>query len=398
MFKKIIFWVIILFLITNCKNSKIEEKTLTNNNLLKSTIQEEKIQQILPKPKIKKISSFKFTRGLYLSAYTVVTKKFFTILDSAANAGINTIVFDLKNINGDIFFSIKGDEGIKNDNIKPFINISKVVNKLHRRNIRAVARLVMFHDQYLAENDTLLRPLMENGNVWKENRNGKPAWLDSSQPDVQKRLLDIIEQVAQQGVDEIQMDYVRFPTQGKLANAQFYFQKEDSYFAKVDSNYIKRCKSDIIQKFVEKAKNICEKYKVTLTGDIFAIVAWQRKVDVQNTGQDIRKITQYLDAIHPMIYSSHFSASFGYRKNIANEPYYIVYKATKLTQKYTNKKCKVIPYIQANSWKVNYKPSYIYAQIEAVKNLNADGYILWNASNKYLKTLRWIKKYNQISS
>ena len=333
-----------------------------------------------------------FTRGIYLSGFTVGYNNYEAILDSAEATGINTVIFDLKDMKGNIFFALPENDPIRKKRISPIIDIPDFVKTLHKRNMRAVARIVMFHDRFLAKRDSLVRPHKSDGTVWQENRKGKPSWLDSSHPDVQKELLRIIEVVAKKGVDEIQLDYIRFPTQGKISEAIFQFQKEDSLFAIADSNYVFRTKSDIIEEFVKQAKEICLKHDVTLTGDIFAIVAWQRKVDISNTGQKIDKMTKYLDAIHPMIYSSHFSKDFGLREKIYDEPYFIVFKGTKLTQRYSHENCKVIPYIQANRWKVNFKPEFIYAQIQAVNDLNADGYILWNAANKYFDSFRWIRK------
>ena len=203
--------------------------------------------------------------------------------------------------------------------------------------------------------------------------------------------------MAKIGIDEIQLDYVRFPTQGKISEAIFAFQKEDSIKAKNDSTYIFRQKSDIIMDFVSKAKQICDKYKVTLTADVFAIVSWQRAADILATGQDIKKMTKHLDAIHPMIYSSHFAKNFGFRENLYNEPYFIVYKGIMLSKRYASSECRVIPYIQSNSWKVNYGYDYIVAQIQAVKDSNSDGYILWNASNKYYQALRWIREFDDLN-
>jgi len=336
-----------------------------------------------------------FTQGIYLSAWTLATKKFITILDSAEAAGINTVVFDVKNMNGDIFFNYKEKNEYTGDNVKPILNIEKVVDEIHQRNMRAVARFVMFHDQFLAANHPELRPIKSNGSVWKESSKGKPSWLDSSNSKVHQYLFSIIRSVLQYNIDELQMDYIRFPTQGKLSDANFSFSKQDIAFAQNDSTYIKREKSDIIEKVVRNVREICDEYEVDLSGDIFAIVAWQRKPDVRNTGQDISKLTKYLNAIHPMIYTSHFNKDFGFREDVWNEPYHLVYKATKQTVEHSKETCKVIPYIQANSWKVNYKPEYIYAQIQSIKDCNAHGYILWNASNIYMKTLRWIGEFNK---
>jgi len=111
-----------------------------------------------------------------------------------------------------------------------------------------------------------------------------------------------------------------------------------------------------------------------------------------NTGQDIGRISKHLNALHPMIYSSHFGKGFSYREDIYNEPFYILYRGTQLTRKKAEPDCAIIPYIQANSWKVNYGKEYVLAQIKAIKDAGGSGYILWSSSNKYDDTLRWISE------
>jgi len=374
----------------NLNESKSTEEVIIDT-MKHITIKIESDKKIISKKN--KINFLEYTRGIYLSAYTVSSSKFYSILDSAQAAGINTVVFDLKNMNGHVFFSIPQKDILTDGKIKPIIDIPKVVKALHKRKMKAVARVVMFHDQFTAECDSILRPISSSGKYWKENKKRKPSWLDPSNSKVQKELLSIIKKIAKSGVDEIQLDYIRFPTQGNISDAVFSFQIEDSLFAKVDSNYVLRTKSDIIEDFIIQAKDICLKYDVSLAADVFAIVAWQRKSDIATIGQDIEKMTKHLDAIHPMIYSSHFSSNFGYREDVSNEPYYIIYKATKLTKRYTEQNCKVIPYIQANTWKVNYNREYIISQIKAIENIRCNGYILWNASNKYFSSLSWLKEY-----
>jgi len=403
---KIKYLIIVIFLFILACTGKKEIKPLedshseiTQNETLEKDIQTEKKETKKKQVKYnssKKLKYNKFTKGIYLTAYTINTDKFNTLLDSAEAAGMNTLIFDLRNMNGHVFFKMPQKGFLEGENLKPTVDISETVKAAHARNMRAVARLVMFHDQITAKRDSILRPKNINGYTWLESKRKKASWLDSSNSQVQNTLLEIIEEVAKSGVDEIQMDYVRFPTQGKISEAIFSFQEEDAFNAKLDSSYVNRQKSDIIESFVSRAKMICNKYNVTLTADVFAIVSWQRKADINATGQDIKKMTKYLDAIHPMIYSSHFSADFGFRENLPDEPYHIVYKGSSLTKKYASDKCLVIPYIQSNSWKVNYGYDYMAGQIQAVIDSESDGYILWNASNKYNETLRWIRKFDDL--
>lgn len=341
--------------------------------------------------------SEEFTRGVYLSGYTVASRRFASILDSAEAAGINSVVFDLKNMRGDIFFDYRSYEDRKDPRVVAKLNIGNITNKLHKRKMRSVARIVIFHDQFTAKERIHLRPVRDDGSPWLEKRGGTPSWLDSSHPEVQYDNLRIIEKVATSGVDEIQMDYVRFPTQGDVQNAIFYFQIEDSYRLEQDSTYVLREKRDIIEDFVKKAKVICTSHGVDLTADIFAITAWQNPADISQTGQDIAMMSKYLDSIHPMLYSSHFADNFSNREDMKNEPYYLMYQGTKLTQRYTNEKCKVIPYIQAFSWRVKFTFPYLFAQIQAIKDLGAEGFMLWNAKNDYDDAFQWLKNEKNVS-
>jgi hypothetical protein len=362
----------------------------------KSELTSKKIEtpeQVDSYKKIVKRETPDFTRGIYLTGYTVASERFEIILDQAQEAGINTVVFDVKNMKGDVFLSGGQKDSVRAEKYKPIIDIEKTVKTLHGRNMKAVSRVVVFHDQMLAKNFADLRPEATDGGHWRESKKRDPSWLDPSNRQVQEEILEIIERVVRSGVDEIQMDYIRFPTQGNLENALFSFQKIDKEISLADSNYIPREKVDIIENFIDETKKIVENYGVTLTADLFAIVAWQAPADVSNTGQDIARLSKYLDSVHPMIYSSHFSAGFSFREQIENEPYYIVYQGTILTLQEAEEGCRVIPYIQANNWKVNFNKSYIIAQVRAIEDAEADGYILWSSSNKYESALDWLAEY-----
>ncbi len=389
--KKYIKFFLIIFIFASvfysCKEKKIKKIDTKKKNKveIKAKKNIEKKANIFP--------PFNFTRGIYLTAYTVNSNKFKSIIEKAKKAKINTVVFDIKNMNGYVFFSQDKKMKYLTTNHKKIVDIKKTVSYLHKNGIRAVARIVMFYDQFLSNKSKELRIRRKDDGYWQENKR-KFSWLDSSNPNVQTYLLNIIKIVAKSGIDEIQLDYIRFPTQGNQKEALFYFEREDKKLSKIDSLYIKRKREDIIIEFLKKVKKITQKYNITLGGDVFAITAWQSKKDITSTGQNIKRMTKFLDSIHPMIYSSHFTKNFAFRKDIYNEPYFIVFLTTLHTKNFTSQNCRVIPYIQANSWKVNYIPEYIFTQIQALKDAGANGFILWNASNKYDKTLNWLIEKN----
>lgn len=345
-------------------------------------------------------TDFDFIEGLYCTAWTIRSSRFSAILDSAAAAGINTIIFDIKNMEGHLFINPPQVPGLLDHRIPATVPIQNTVNRIHERGMRAVARMVCFHDQHLARKDSTLTPQKKDGSRWIENPRKDYCWLDSSNPRVQRDLLEIVKYITTLGIDELQLDYIRFPTQGDQKDLSFHFQREDSLLiaeaiARGDTLDlpVRRTRADIVAGFVEKVKRVCEARNVALTADVFAIIAWQRNVDIRSTGQRLERMTRHLDKLHPMIYSSHFDGNFGHRSAVNNEPYQILYKGTVKSQQHS--KCPVVPYIQANDWNVRYTYPYVAAQLAAIDHSGARGYLLWNSGSQYNTTLRWIRIYKR---
>ncbi len=209
-------------------------------------------------------------RGLYVSAWTVQSKRFPEILKKAESAKINTIIFDLKNMNGHVFFKNKTFAKYGKEKNKPILNINEVIKQIHSHNMKAVVRLVMFHDQHLAKKEPIFCAKKSDGTAWHES--STPAWLDSSNKEVQELLLSLIREVSKTNIDEIQLDYVRFPTGGNVKSAIREYETVDDSLITINSQYQKREKFEIIAEFVSKAKKICEKKNVLLSADTFAIV------------------------------------------------------------------------------------------------------------------------------
>ena len=128
----------LLVIIISCTEKKeneiqndLEEKIIKADTLEKRVQPEkQKIKTEQTKQDVKKrIEYKKFTKGIYLTAYTINTPKFYAILDSAEAAGINTLIFDLRNMNGHVFFKMPQKGFLVSENIKPIVNDLDVSSK-----------------------------------------------------------------------------------------------------------------------------------------------------------------------------------------------------------------------------------------------------------------------------
>ena len=216
-----------------------------------------------------------------------------------------------------------------------------------------------------AQNKTAPQP-------WREN--GKLVWADTSNPKVQEYNLALAKFVAGSGADEVQFDYVRFPAEGDQKDAQFAFMKSHPEWQR----------ADVIADFLSRAYSELHPAGVLLSLDVFGVMAWQRPVDLNHTGQDIVRMAKYCDVLSPMIYPSHFFGMDGYRRP-GDAPEHFISSSMQRFEKVTQGSGVVLrPWLQAFGWRTStYSPQYIETQVKVAKNNGGVGFLFWNARNDY---------------
>lgn len=297
-------------------------------------------------------------KGLYMNPSSSGTR---IILDSAARLkkhGGNTIVFDAKDDLGAITFpSPLRAKYCPNEKYTPNIEeLPKLIEYLHRTGIHVVARVVVFRDPIMSR----VRP------EWCINR--EKQWLDPSNPEVQEYLLTVVRELANSGLDEIQLDYVRYFADGKTTTGKGGMQR-----------------TDVIAGFMKRVHEITASKGVLLSMDMFGIVIWQKDEDMLVVGQDIKKLKPYVDIISPMLYPSHFSSGFAGVKNPADDPYRFLYNGIRRMKDLVGDDVVIRPWLQAFPLRVTngFGPKYIQTQIVASNDAGGAGWLLWSPGNHY---------------
>ncbi|MCK4338386.1 MAG: LysM peptidoglycan-binding domain-containing protein [Candidatus Cloacimonetes bacterium] len=362
--------------------------------------------QILKIPMISEVDSIFYhsiqhneLRGVYVNSYNLTSAKLKEITENYDSLGCNTLIVDFKNTRGDILYPTKNLLAIEIGAYKPAISQpNKLIYNLHKHNISLVARITIFKDTTLANASASWRkewtPIIiidstgiDSTKIDSINVLKKIKWVNPNCKEVQKYNLEIIKEVISLGVDEIQLDYIRFPTENYLLNADYGIPDSIS-------------KQEVITNFLKSVYEITQSAGVKLSADIFGVVAMQNKQDIMNTGQHISSMIEYLDRIHPMLYPSHFYGEFWNKKYPVNEPYYFVYRTCQTLLTQIDQKEKIIPYLQAFTLKESeVNPLYIVSQLQAIKDCGLDsGYLLWNASGNYDSAWKalgfWNSEYN----
>jgi hypothetical protein len=365
-------------------------------------------------------------RAVYLTGVMAASDHGIRIIKHWREVGGNSVVFDIKDSDGSV--NIPFDHPLLGEHKVYIHDVPKFVHFLHQQNMHAIARIAIFRDEHLVVNHPELAvQSRKNHSAWREN--GKLVWSDPSNQKVQNYDIAVAKHVAQLGVDEIQFDYVRFPAEGDQKDAQFVFQKDQDQPESTPNVILTTAKavggtvsqpeaqpqstgsqlapksaskkhvtaknadaphtiqrSDVITAFLRKAYAELHPTGVLLSLDVFGVMAWQRPVDLNHTGQDIVQMAKYCDVLSPMIYPSHF---FG-MDNIphpGDEPAHFIGESMDRFELITKGEGVVIrPWLQAFHWRTKtYSPEYIKIQVATAREKGGIGFLFWNAANDYSK-------------
>lgn len=304
----------------------------------------------IPKPK-----TF-IAKGIYINPSNAGTRFILESAEKLKQCGGNTIVFDAKDDLGAITFrSDIPKKYCPNETYTPNIEeLPKMIELLHRMGIHVVARVVVFRDSIMART----RP------DWVY----KKQFLNPAKPEVQEYLLTVIREIANTGVDEIQLDYIRY-------------HADSENHTGLDG----KARTDIITGFIKRVHEITSPKRILLSIDMFGIVIWQRPIDVTVVGQDVKMLSRYVDIISPMLYPSHFEKGFSGISNPADEPYMFVYDGISMMKELVGDSVIVRPWLQAFPMGITkgFGPWYMEHQIKATLDSCGTGWLFWSPQNKY---------------
>jgi hypothetical protein len=316
-----------------------------------------------------------YVRGLYLNAYRAADVEYRTRLLDTFGGLINTLVIDIKDTHGYLSYrsglpvvNQVGAQGMVIENIRSF------VNDLHRRGYYIVGRIVVFRDSRYARYKGGKYGVKVSGTkrLWRDEN--RFVWVDPFSEEAWKYNIAIAEEAVKIGFDEIQFDYVRFPS--------FNGNTEVPYFP----NQKKMKREDAILKFLSMAKERIEPYGARISIVLFGYTTWRNHLPGE--AQHLYEMGKRVDVVYPMLYPSHFADDFLKHKQKEKRTYDIVYRSARRGDsllRFTD--TRLIAYIQGFTWKQStLGENYIAVQMQAAEDADSDGWIVWNAKGEYSET------------
>ena len=322
-------------------------------------------------------------KAIYISAYQVREQAGITKYRRIVkNNNLNAVVVDMKDDAGLLRFVPNSPLLKEKGYVTAYkMDIEKFVSEFKQDNVYLIGRVVVFKDKNLADygggkyavwNSSTKKPWVGIKSIDKET--GAVSyygenWVDPYSEEVWEYNVAVANELIERGFDEVQFDYIRFPTDGINMGSAYYRWRD----AGMD-------KESALMSFLAYArKNV----KGPIGIDIYGANGWYRSG--ARTGQDVEMLSQYVDVICPMFYPSHFEQNFLESSPVVERPYRIYFYGTYRNTVIGRNKVIVRPWVQAFYMGVRYDrtyydKNYVRREIFGVRDSVDRGYMYWNNS------------------
>lgn len=328
----------------------------------------------LPPPfKVTHIETPTAVKALYMSSWVAGNEKLRSnLLNIIESSELNSVVIDIKDYSGKISFRVQ-NEKLKefNSTENRISDVKEFIGRLHDKGIYVIGRISVFQDSFLVKTHPEYAVKNKAGEVWKDYKG--VSWLDASAKGVWDYIALIGDEAYSVGFDELNFDYIRFPSDGNMLDISYPFSQG-------------KVKSLALKEFFAFLDNYFRPKNIPISADLFGMTT--SNSDDLGIGQILEHALAHFDFVAPMVYPSHYPKNFnGYTKP-AEKPYEVIsYAMSRGVQKAVNASTtplKLRPWIQDFSiGGTIYTPEMVRAQITATYDVGLTSWMLWNASNVY---------------
>ena len=355
--------------------------------------------------------------GIYLSAWSAASR-LPEFLEFLQQHGLNSFVVDLKDDSGYLTYDSELALAHELGAVQGPIKLDELVAAAHAAGIYVIARLVVFKDRFLyrwqdnrlavwdREQNAPWRHLVPvapapasttqdegtaadtAGTATENATDPEPAteqrefWVDPYAAKVWEYNVAVAAEIAGRGVDEIQFDYIRFPSDGPVERAGYRHRRPGM------------TKIDAIESFLALAR---EQVRVPISTDLFGFNSWYRSGNW--IGQNIEILSEYVDVISPMFYPSHFPNDFLSDRSYLERAHDIYEKGVRRARHLVQGRSYIRPYVQAfligGELRMEEEEygRYLRLQLEGNRTAGGTGFTLWNASNRYYMVTEPLRPY-----
>ncbi len=328
-------------------------------------------------------------KGIYITACVAGTPSWRENLKKLIETTeLNSVVIDIKDYSGTISFL---DPDFPQTNVSGcrVSDMQEFVEELHKSNIYVIGRITVFQDPFYTKlHPELAVKKKSDGGVWKDHKG--LAFIDVGAKPYWDYIVDLSKKSYALGFDELNFDYVRYPSDGNMKDTNYTWTPKQSEDATGQAIYM--TKHEVLRSFFAYLQENLKDTGVKTSADLFGMTTTNK--DDLGIGQVLEDSLEYFDFVDPMVYPSHYPATWNGFKNPAEHPYEII----KLSMQggidkeqalqvslgiSTSTPSKLRPWLQDFDMGASYGVAEVRAQIKATYDIGLTSWLIWDASNKY---------------
>jgi hypothetical protein len=368
-----------------------------------STVEQKKSDHV-PTPDV--------VKAIYMTSCVIGTPSIRDgLVKIAEETEVNSIIIDVKDFSGTLSYKPNNPDLIHAWEASKCGagDMREFLQSLKEKNIYRIARLTVFQDPHFSKlHPELSVQSASTKGPWKDRKGLN--FLDVGGKDTWDYTIAIAKDAYDAGFDEINFDYIRYPSDGPMADAVYTLSTGS--------------KSDQLEKFFAYLHDAMSKEGIPTSADLFGMTT--TNTDDLNIGQVLEKALPYFDYVAPMVYPSHYPKGFNGWSNPNDHVYdlihFVMKSAVKRTTSDTTKiqtigsekimEERIIPatataatttvseftglytkevyqasklrtWIQDFDYGGNYDIAEVKAQIQASKDVGVDSWMMWSPSNRY---------------
>ncbi|MDP2593439.1 MAG: putative glycoside hydrolase [bacterium] len=339
-------------------------------------------------------------KAIYMTSCVAGTpsfrEKLVTLVDETE---LNSIIIDIKDYTGRLSFfpdDPKLYSAVSDRCRAP--DMKEFIDYLHKKGIYVIGRITVFQDPYLAN----LKPELavkkaSDGSIWKDYKG--LSFTDPGAKDVWEYTVDISRASYSIGFDELNFDYIRYPSDGPMKDIYFPWSNGKN-------------KADVLESFFSFLRQELSAEGIIISADLFGMTTVAYSGFDLNIGQVLEKAAPYFDYVSPMVYPSHYPSGFNGWGNPNHYPYEVVKYSMdealkKLVATTTTVRVggaepistttpliyrklyfgaeRLRPWLQDFDYGGDYDIEEVRAQIQATYDAGLNSWMLWSPSNVYTR-------------
>jgi hypothetical protein len=310
-------------------------------------------------------------RAIYMNPLFIDESRLQGLLDLIDTTELNALVIDVKE--DGIYVPTKVGLFVDAGEVDPSVlDTPALLAALRERGIYAIARVVTFRDAYIArERPDLAVMDALTGQPW-QSYDGL-TWLNPLKEELWAAYQEFAVELVNIGFDEIQFDYIRFPSDGDMTTLDVGVPLDEPLRASTIATFLGSC------------RDVIAPLGASTAADIFG---YTLLVDDIGIGQNVALLAEQADVLCPMVYPSHYPDYSILVPGTPNDyPYEVVAISMTEGAKRTDP-ANLRPWLQDFSLAgmSDYGPAQVRAQIDAAIATGAGGWMLWAADSVFTAT------------